>query len=138
MKKTLITLFLVLFVPAVLAQELTAINTEVLTVAKRSWDGTLLAPYPEGQPEITVSRISIEPGAELPVHSHPNPLAAVILAGELTLYKEDGTTRTFQAGDSFLEVVNAKHFGRNTGNFPTVLIAFYVGVEGIPITVIEE
>ncbi len=137
MKKTLTTLLLILLTLPVFAQDSTAINTEVLLVSKTTWDGALLKAYPEGQPEITISKITIQPGAQLPVHTHPNPLGGVILEGKLTVYKEDGTSHTFEAGDPILEVVNTRHFGKNTGEVPAVLIAFYVGVEGIPLTVIE-
>lgn len=138
MKKSILSTFLILLAIPSFAQDFNPIKTEVLLQSTSSWDSTLFQPYPEGQPEITISRITIQPGAQLPMHTHPNPLGGVILSGELTVYKEDGTSHTFQSGDPILEVVNTKHYGKNTGEEPTVLIAFYIGVEGVPLTILNQ
>src|SRR6267378_3208694 len=55
-----------------------SISVKELVRTSKSWDGKSLVPYPQGQPEITILRISIPAGARLETHSHP-----VINAGVL-------------------------------------------------------
>ena len=63
-------LFLLLANPAP-AFEPSAIQVEPLARSAISWNGTALPAYPAGQPEVTVLRIRVAPGARLPLHKHP-------------------------------------------------------------------
>jgi len=47
------------------------IQVETLLKTTRSWDGATLPSYAEGQPEVTILRITIAPGTALPEHKHP-------------------------------------------------------------------
>ncbi len=42
-----------------------------LANSQKSWDGTRLPTYPEGQPEIRILSITVLPGEKLAVHRHP-------------------------------------------------------------------
>jgi quercetin dioxygenase-like cupin family protein len=86
-------------------------------------------------PEITVMKVEIKPGAETGWHSHPVPLYAYVLEGNLTVEIKGGKTYHFTAGDAIVEVVNIPHNGKNLGTMPVVLIAFYTGEMGTPNTV---
>ena len=86
-------------------------------------------------PEITAMKVEIKPGAETGWHSHPVPLYAYMLQGNLTVEVEGGKTYNFTAGDAIIEVVNIPHNGKNTGTIPAVLIAFYTGQTGTRNTV---
>jgi quercetin dioxygenase-like cupin family protein len=66
-------------------------------------------------------------------HSHPIPNAGYILAGDLTIEKKDGTKRHFVAGQAITETVDSVHRGL-TGSEPAVLIVFYSGVVGKPLS----
>jgi quercetin dioxygenase-like cupin family protein len=44
-------------------------------------------------------------------------------------------TKTYKAGDSFLEAINWPHNGVNSGAVPVRLIAVYMGAEGAANTV---
>ena len=112
-------------------------NIEVRQLAKstRSWDGESLPQYPQGQPEVTILRIKIPAGAKLEIHNHPVINAGVLLAGELTVVTEDNKTLHLKAGDSIVELVNKKHYGKNEGKETAEIIVFYAGVENKPITV---
>lgn len=94
--------------------------------------------YPQGQPEITILRISIPAGAQLDIHSHPVINAGVLISGELTVMTTDGKTLELKAGDPIVEVVNTLHYGINQGKVPAEIIVFYAGVIDTPITVIEQ
>jgi quercetin dioxygenase-like cupin family protein len=86
-------------------------------------------------PEITVMKVEIKPGTETGWHSHPVPLYAYVLEGNLTVEVKGGKTYHFTAGDAIVEVVNIPHNGKNPGTLPVVLIVFYTGETGIPNTV---
>ena len=60
--------------------------------------------------EMLLSRADLEPGAVLPVHSHPHEQGGVILAGELTLTIA-GETRVLQPGDMYLVPGGVEHNG---------------------------
>lgn len=114
-------------------------NIEVKQLAQstKSWDGTSLPYYPKGQPEITILRIKIPAGAKLEIHNHPVINAGVLLAGELTVITEDNKTLRLKAGDSIVELVNKKHYGKNEGTQTAEIIVFYAGIVNKPITIKE-
>ena len=109
----------------------------VLSKDTRSWDGNLLPVYPEGQPQVTILRMSIPTGATLKTHEHRVINAVVLVSGNLRVVTTDGKTLDLKAGDSFIELVNTWHYGVNTGTIPVDLIIFYAGVADAPITVYQ-
>ena len=106
-----------------------------LVRSSKSWDGKLLAPYPQGQPEITIRRISIPAGARLETHSHPVINAGVLMSGQLTVETTDGNVLHLKAGDPIIEVVNTLHYGINEGTVPAEIVVFYAGIVGQAVTV---
>ena len=133
--RTLPWIFCFAVVGPAVAFEDRAVQVEPLAKSAESWNGTLLPAYPAGQPEITVLRIRIAPGARLPMHKHPVINAAVMLAGDLTVVTEAGRTLRLRQGDAIVEVVDQWHYGYNDGTEFADLIVFYAGVQGQPITV---
>ena len=69
-----------------------------LVKSTQSWNGELLPAYPQGQPEITILRISIPAGTKLDTHSHPVINAGVLISGQLTVMTADGKTLHLKAG----------------------------------------
>jgi quercetin dioxygenase-like cupin family protein len=122
----------------VLAQDINTVKVDVLAKASSSWDEKSLPDYPKGKPEITILRIKIPPGVQLPLHKHPVINAGILLKGELTVVTEDNKTLHLKAGDSIVEVVNKWHYGKNEGNKPAEIIVFYAGIAGTPITIKEQ
>jgi len=111
-----------------------AVQSETLLRTGSSWDGEPYKSYPSGQPELSILKITLAPHTELEWHSHPIPNAAYLVSGELTLErKEDGKKQHFAAGQAVSETVNTFHKGI-AGNEPVVLIVFYAGSPGVPIT----
>ena len=104
-----------------------AIVVKELVKTGRSWDGKLLIPYPQGQPEITIRRVSIPAGTRLETHSHPMINAGVLLSGQLKVVTVDGKTLHLKAGDPIVEVVNTLHYGINEGDVPAEIVVFYAG-----------
>jgi quercetin dioxygenase-like cupin family protein len=117
------------------AENVNDVVVDVLSKTSSSWDGKALPDYPTGKPEITILRIKIPAGVQLPLHRHPVINAGVLLSGELTVVTEDNKILYLKAGDSIVEVVNKWHYGKNEGNKPAEIIVFYAGILDKPITV---
>jgi quercetin dioxygenase-like cupin family protein len=111
---------------------------EKLITTRHSWDGASLPAYPQGQPEVTLLRITIPAGTRLHTHSHPVINAGILLSGSLTVITTEGKTLHLKAGDPIVEVVNTLHYGINEGDVPAEIVVFYAGVADTPITVVEE
>ena len=114
------------------------VRVETLARGNRSWDGNLLPPYPGGQPEVTVLRITIPAGVALARHHHPVINAGMLIQGQLEVVSDKGETRTLRAGDGLIEMVNRIHHGRSVGPGPAVIVVVYAGAVGMPITVRES
>ena len=106
-----------------------------LARSSRSWDGAPLPPYPAGQPEISIIRITIPAGTRLATHYHPVINAGILLAGQLTVVAENGHRHQLRAGDAIIELVDTLHYGINEGAVPAEIVVFYAGTEGGAITV---
>jgi quercetin dioxygenase-like cupin family protein len=133
------TLLLTLVFPSVSRADNGGIKVDVLTKTTEMWDGELLPAYPQGQPEVTILKITIAPGQKLPVHKHPYINAGMLLRGQLTVTAtETGETRHLKAGDTLVELVNKSHYGKNDGTEPAEILVIYSGIEGQPVTVLED
>ena len=89
--------------------------------------------YPEGEAKVVSVKFTIPIGGEAARHTHPAPFYGHILQGSLTAIYDDGTMRTFIAGESFVEssfdpIVRTANFG----NKDTIGIMVFMGVEGMP------
>src|SRR3546814_5661524 len=96
----------------------TAYKTEVLAKSSNSWDGSPLPEYPKGTPEVSILKITIAPGAELPMHKHPVINAGVLLSGELTVITEGHKVKHLKPGEALIELVDKWHYGKNEGKVP--------------------
>ena len=76
----------------------------------------------------------IPPGAKLPDHIHDYANAGFILSGSLTVYGPDGATRTLHVNDSLIELVGIPHSGANEGDENAVVLVFYAGQMGQPLS----
>ena len=59
------------------------IETTVLAKSTQDWGGSALVHYAEGQPEVTVARVTIPASKALPLCEHPFMTASVFLKGSL-------------------------------------------------------
>lgn len=85
--------------------------------------------------EVTILKITIPSGQSTGWHKHEIPVFAYVEKGELTVEFEQGKTMVFPVNSSFAEVVGIAHRGSNKGKEDLVLIAFYLGEKGKPLTV---
>jgi quercetin dioxygenase-like cupin family protein len=129
-----VTLAFALLREATAGENQRTIQSESLLRTSSSWDGEPYESYPSGQPELSILKITLAPHTELEWHSHPIPNAAYVVSGELTLErKKDGKRQHFAAGQAVSETVDTFHRGV-AGNEPVVLIVFYAGSPGVPLT----
>ncbi len=111
-------------------------QTELLATTT-TWDGKPIT-YPHtGQPKVTAMKVEIPAGEATAWHQHPVGNYAHVLSGKLRLELRDGTTRVFEAGQAFAEVVNTSHRGVALGSEPVVLVVWYTGVAEAPITIAD-
>lgn len=127
--------FVLLSASNVSAEDASAVHADVLAKTSSSWDGSHLPDYPKGSPELTILRIKIPAGAQLPLHKHPSINAGVLLSGELTVITEDNKVLHLKAGEAIVEVVDKWHYGKNEGDKTAEIIVFYAGALDTPITV---
>lgn len=121
-----------------LSQALAEVHAETLLRTTSSWDGVPYPSYPDGPPEISLVRLTIPPNTSLPWHTHPMPNAAYVVSGEITVEKKsDGEVRKLKAGDVLAEMVDAVHRG-TAGSEPVVLLVFYAGTPGMPLSHKQE
>ncbi|KGO35590.1 MAG: cupin domain-containing protein [Desulfoprunum sp.] len=123
---------------SVQAKEVQTSTVKELVKARHSWDGTPLPAYPAGKAEITLLRITIPPGARLPLHRHPLINAGVLVHGQLTVVTRDGKMLHLKAGDPIIEVVDTWHYGKNEGADPAEIIVFYAGSPDQPLSIKKD
>jgi quercetin dioxygenase-like cupin family protein len=120
-----------------LADDAHRVDADVLVQSTGSWNGKPFEAYPQGQPELTVVRMTIPPNTTLPWHKHSMPNAAYILSGHLTV--EDRTTgekRVVRTGEAFIEQVGAEHRGF-TDDEACVVVVTYAGTPGMPRSIVS-
>ena len=78
---------------------------------------------PQKNVEVSASIFDIAPGATLPVHKHPFPRYAYVLAGTLQVTNVDsGHSDVFSTGDFIVEMIDQWHRGTNIGLEPVKLL----------------
>lgn len=94
--------------------------------------GTSIA-YPKtDSAEVTAVVLDIGPGGETGRHMHPYPTFVYVLEGAIDVEMDGGMAHNYKAGDSFLEVNNTWHNGKNNGTTPAKVLVVFAGVHGKP------
>ena len=108
--------------------------------------------------ELAIGRVTIMPGAVIPVHYHPGTQVAVVVQGELTytVFTGDvlwrraesdasggeaiaiGETVKVRTGDALVESPGSRHQGRNNGSVPVVIYLSTLFPAGAPRSIIVE
>ncbi|MDG2090752.1 MAG: cupin domain-containing protein [Gammaproteobacteria bacterium] len=130
-----VLLFFIISGLVISASQEGAETIEIVLQTGSSWDGAPLPDYLEGTPEITILRVIIPPGQQIAIHKHSIINAVVVISGELSLELESGEQLIVNAGEAVAEVIEKWHGGMGTGNEPAVLLVFYAGIEGVPLSV---
>ena len=85
--------------------------------------------------EVSIVKVTIPPGKSTGWHKHVFPVFAYVLQGTLTVEVENHKTLQYPANTSFSEVINTLHNGTNNGKEDVILIAFFLGEKGKPLSV---
>ena len=107
---------------------------ELVSVNKTLGGRTVV--YPKGTPEMRVYRVTLDPGAKIPLHTHPSPVVVYLQQGTLTNIRiVDGVEvfDTIEANSGFLEgSPQEPHYIINNGTEPAISIVTFASVEGMP------
>ncbi len=136
--RILFTLFVLIFTASFNRLSAADVKVEVLVKSDKMWDGTSLPDFSEKETEVTVLRITIPPHTTLPLHKHPMINAGYMVSGELTVESEDGKVLNLKQGDVLIELVDKWHFGSNNTDQPVVIVVFYVGTKGQPLSIKKQ
>ena len=91
--------------------------------------------YPSAGPaEVTAVVVTLEPGQETGRHRHAVPLYGQVLSGQLTVEYDERDSKTYAAGEAFMEAVDTWHNGRNDGEETVRVLAIFMGAKGVPNT----
>jgi quercetin dioxygenase-like cupin family protein len=88
--------------------------------------------------EVTLAKVTIPPGASTGWHKHLVPVFAYVMQGVLTVELENGQTNTFKTSSTISEVFDVYHNGINKGDSDVVLLAFYLGGDGQPLSLKKD
>jgi quercetin dioxygenase-like cupin family protein len=106
-------------------------STPILQSGVTNGGGPIAYPQTDSA-EVTALRVEIGPGGETGRHMHLYPAFVYVLEGAVDVEMEGGMTHSYKAGDSFLEVINTWHNGKNRGTTPVKLLVVFAGVRGKP------
>ena len=88
--------------------------------------------------EVAISKVTIPPGKSTGWHKHKFPVFAYVMQGTLTVEVENHGSVQFTEHSSFSEVIDTFHNGVNKGNENVVLLAFFMGEKGTPLSVRKD
>jgi len=103
---------------------------ETLLKTISTWDNKNFEKINIENPEVTVLKIKIDVGENLPMHKHDILNIAYVKQGTLTVTTDTDEQITVNEGECLSEVIGKYHYGKNDGNVPVELIVFYVGENG--------
>lgn len=88
--------------------------------------------------KMAVLRITVQPGARFPWHTHPGPVLVAVTQGELVyVYADDCRERLYPVGTAFVDPgFKNVHFAFNPSGGETVVVATFLGVPATgPLTI---
>lgn len=83
--------------------------------------------FPAGPGELETHLVEVGAGAEVGRHQHPGPCAMYVLEGQIEIVLDDGTRRTYDAGQAFVEDAGVWVNNRNPGDQPARFLAVVSG-----------
>jgi quercetin dioxygenase-like cupin family protein len=84
--------------------------------------------FPKSHTEVTALMVDIPAGVDTGWHKHPWPRYAYVVSGAVTVENDAGQSKTYQAGEFFVEQINVFHHGTTT--VPTRLLVIDQDVAG--------
>ena len=106
---------------------------ETLTSATESWNGDSYD-YPKGKAQITLQRITAQPGFKTPLHFHSQPGIAYVVKGNLACGALNGKALKIGPGESFATPQDSVHYCESVGNEAALVFVASAGVKGQKLT----
>ena len=110
---------------------------ETLISATESWNGDSFK-YQRGQAEMTLQKITAQPGFKTPLHLHPQPGIVFVQRGTLYCETSEGESLTVGAGESFASSQETIHYCENNGDEEGVVFVVSAGIKGRQTTIPAE
>ena len=103
---------------------------------KRPHHGTQVVSLDDAS-RVAVARITVQPDAAFPLHTHPGPVVVTVVDGELTYVEADTCDkRVYPAGTAFIDTGGDAHTAYASSPSETTLVATFFGApEKGPVTV---
>ena len=90
--------------------------------------------YPQGEPELRLLRVEFPVGGQVPLHTHPAPLSAYVVQGQIRHTRGDQVNR-FGPGEAFVESnQGGPHRVDNVGDEPAVVFVAVASEKDLPTT----
>lgn len=89
------------------------------------------------QDEVSIAKVTLPPGSSTGWHKHTRPVFAFVVSGVLKVRMENGKVNQFAPNSTFAEVIDTYHEGYNDSQEDIVLIAFYLGEKGQPLSSVK-
>ncbi len=107
---------------------------ETLLNATKSWNGDSYT-YPKGKAQMTLQRITAQPGFKTPLHVHSQPGVAYVVKGSLSCETLSGKALKVGSGESFATPQDSVHSCESVGNEAALVFIASAGVKGQKITI---
>ena len=111
-----------------------AVIVETLISATESWNGDSYK-YPRGIPQMTLQRITAQPGFKTPLHFHSQPGIAYVVKGKLSCRTINGKALQVGTGESFATPQDTVHYCESIGDEAALVFVSSAGVKGQTVTV---
>ena len=82
--------------------------------------------------DVAVAHLTFQPSGSTGWHRHPGPTVVTITTGELTITDNKCRSRTYHAGDTFVEPGPPRHVAVNTADTTTETIVTFFVPRGAP------
>lgn len=136
MKHALLLLVTVFFLAPLTAQQAynKGIKVETLLKTDTTAIGQKIVFPSSASDEVTIAKVTLPPGTSTGWHKHARPVFAYVVSGVLKVRLENGKVNQFLPTTTFAEMINTFHEGFNDSETDVVLIAFYLGEKGQPLS----
>ncbi len=114
--------------------EIKPVVLETLTSASESWNGDAYK-YQRGTPQMTLQRITAQPGFKTPLHFHAQPGIAYVVKGRLFCRTRDGKELKVGPAESFATPQGTVHYCESVGNEAALVFVASAGVKGTKVTI---
>ena len=106
---------------------------ETLISATESWNGDSYD-YPKGKAQMTLQRITAQPGFKTPLHFHSEPGIAYVVKGNLACGALNSKSLKVGPGESFATPQDSVHYCESVGAEPALVFVTSAGVKGQKLT----